>query len=72
MKLLNKIYFFNFISAFFYFRSNCEKNIGTILRRHYNRPYFLPENAESEKTDWIFMGSPGYGAPMHVSIAKLL
>ncbi|XP_043466764.1 uncharacterized protein LOC122501402 [Leptopilina heterotoma] len=46
--------------------SNCEKSIGTILRRHYDRPYFLPENAESEKTDWIFMGSPGYGAPMHV------
>ncbi|XP_053595295.1 uncharacterized protein LOC103574491 [Microplitis demolitor] len=46
--------------------SNCDENIGSILRQHYSRPYFLPTTAESEKTDWIFMGSPGYGAPMHV------
>jgi hypothetical protein len=31
-------------------------------------PYFLPELSESSKTDWIFMGSPGYGAQLHVSI----
>ena len=49
-------------------RSNCDENIGTILREHYDRPYFLPPTAESEKTDWIFMGSTGYGAPMHVSL----
>ncbi|XP_015126093.1 bifunctional arginine demethylase and lysyl-hydroxylase JMJD6-B [Diachasma alloeum] len=46
--------------------SNCDEKIGTILRQHYHRPYFLPPLAESEKTDWIFMGSSGYGAPMHV------
>ncbi|KAG7207795.1 hypothetical protein KM043_009404 [Ampulex compressa] len=46
--------------------SNCDDKIGTVLRQHYRRPYFLPETAESEKTDWIFMGSHGYGAPMHV------
>ncbi|KAK2588496.1 hypothetical protein KPH14_001077 [Odynerus spinipes] len=46
--------------------SNCDSKIGTILRQHYQRPYFLPPTAESEKTDWIFMGSHGYGAPMHV------
>ncbi|XP_011298259.1 uncharacterized protein [Fopius arisanus] len=46
--------------------SNCDENIGTVLRQHYHRPYFLPPLAESEKTDWIFMGSSGYGAPMHV------
>lgn len=40
------------------------------LRQYYHRPYFLPTTAENEKTDWIFMGSPGYGAPMHVSISK--
>lgn len=38
------------------------------MRRHYKRPYFLPETSENEKTDWIFMGSPGYGAPMHVKL----
>lgn len=46
--------------------SNCDEKIGAILRQHYQRPYFLPATAESEKTDWIFMGSYGYGAPMHV------
>ncbi|XP_046832779.1 uncharacterized protein LOC124430367 isoform X1 [Vespa crabro] len=47
-------------------RSNCDGKIGTVLRQHYQKPYFLPPTAESEKTDWIFMGSHGYGAPMHV------
>ncbi|KAF6199989.1 hypothetical protein GE061_006288 [Apolygus lucorum] len=37
-----------------------------ILRQHYDRPYFLPENSENKNTDWIFMGTPGYGAHMHV------
>ncbi|XP_015598996.1 uncharacterized protein LOC107269546 [Cephus cinctus] len=46
--------------------SNCDERTGNVLREHYDRPYFLPATAESEKTDWIFMGSPGYGAPMHV------
>ncbi|KAG5321192.1 JMJD4 protein, partial [Acromyrmex heyeri] len=46
--------------------SNCDERIGVILREHYQRPYFLPATAESKKTDWIFMGSNGYGAPMHV------
>ncbi|XP_008207611.1 uncharacterized protein LOC100119666 [Nasonia vitripennis] len=46
--------------------SNCDEAIGSVLRKHYDRPYFLPVLAESEKTDWIFMGSPGYGAPMHL------
>ncbi|XP_006618525.1 2-oxoglutarate and iron-dependent oxygenase JMJD4 [Apis dorsata] len=46
--------------------SNCDEEIGSLLRQHYQRPYFLPATAETEKTDWIFMGSHGYGAPMHV------
>ncbi|KAL0124516.1 hypothetical protein PUN28_006399 [Cardiocondyla obscurior] len=46
--------------------SNCNEKIGAILRQHYQRPYFLPTTAENKKTDWIFMGSSGYGAPMHV------
>ncbi|KAJ8687199.1 hypothetical protein QAD02_022993 [Eretmocerus hayati] len=50
--------------------SNCDENIGSILREYYYRPYFLPDTSESEKTDWIFMGSPGYGAPMHVDDVK--
>ncbi|XP_029035492.1 uncharacterized protein LOC114872452 [Osmia bicornis bicornis] len=46
--------------------SNCDDEIGNVLRKHYQKPYFLPDTAESEKTDWIFMGSHGYGAPIHV------
>ena len=30
-------------------------------------PYFLPDTSESSKTDWLFMGCPGYGAHLHVS-----
>jgi len=48
-------------------RSNCDEEIGAVLREHYQKPYFLPATAETKKTDWIFMGSRGYGAPMHVS-----
>ncbi|KAL0268798.1 UNVERIFIED_CONTAM: hypothetical protein PYX00_010613 [Menopon gallinae] len=46
--------------------SNCDEEVNVILRRHYGRPYFLPTTAETKKLDWIFMGSTGYGAPMHV------
>ncbi|KAK2150211.1 hypothetical protein LSH36_418g02081 [Paralvinella palmiformis] len=46
--------------------SNCDPSAANILRQHYSRPYFLPPVAESSRTDWIFMGSPGYGAHMHI------
>ncbi|XP_049954702.1 uncharacterized protein LOC126470740 [Schistocerca serialis cubense] len=46
--------------------SNCDDRIARILREHYTRPYFLPPTAENKNTDWIFIGSPGYGAHMHV------
>ncbi|KAK6634576.1 hypothetical protein RUM43_011977 [Polyplax serrata] len=46
--------------------SNCDDEINQILRRHYKKPYFLPETAETKRLDWIFMGSTGFGAPMHV------
>ncbi|KAL8585751.1 hypothetical protein ACOMHN_040533 [Nucella lapillus] len=51
--------------------SNCDASAGNVLRQHYRRPYFLPANAESSKTDWIFMGSPGYGAHMHIDNVHL-
>lgn len=40
--------------------------IAKILRSHYQRPYFLPEDSESIPTDWIFLGGSGPGAHMHV------
>ncbi|XP_063603742.1 uncharacterized protein LOC134779450 [Penaeus indicus] len=46
--------------------SNCDSAAANVLREHYERPYFLPQAAESSKTDWIFMGTPGYGAHMHI------
>jgi len=46
--------------------SNCDAAVANILRSHYTRPYFLPGSAESSRTDWIFMGSPGYGANLHI------
>uniref|UniRef100_T1JIM1 Cupin-like domain-containing protein n=1 Tax=Strigamia maritima TaxID=126957 RepID=T1JIM1_STRMM len=46
--------------------SNCDSSVANALRKHYERPYFLPADAESSKTDWVFMGSPGYGAHLHI------
>ncbi|XP_071958234.1 uncharacterized protein [Antedon mediterranea] len=46
--------------------SNCDSYATNILRKHYKRPYFLPQNSESSKTDWIFMGTPNYGAHLHI------
>lgn len=48
-------------------RSNCDSSAANELRKHYRMPYFLPETSESSKTDWLFMGCPGYGAHLHVS-----
>lgn len=52
----------------FHFRSNCDPLVANQLRLHYNRPYFLPKDSEVTKMDWIFMGSPQYGAHMHVML----
>lgn len=46
--------------------SNCDSETADVLRHHYSRPYFLPERSESSRTDWIFMGTAGLGAHMHV------
>ncbi|XP_052231804.1 uncharacterized protein LOC127845126 isoform X2 [Dreissena polymorpha] len=46
--------------------SNCDFKTANLLRQHYQRPYFLPRLSESSKTDWMFMGSPGYGAHLHI------
>lgn len=46
--------------------SNCDSETADELRTHYARPYFLPERSESSRTDWIFVGTSGLGAHMHV------
>ncbi|CAG0924519.1 unnamed protein product, partial [Notodromas monacha] len=45
---------------------SCDSEANEILRRYYQRPYFLPKTSESTKMDWIFMGTPGFGAHMHI------
>ncbi|XP_047738516.1 uncharacterized protein LOC108669977 [Hyalella azteca] len=46
--------------------SNCDSAAANELRQHYTRPYFLPEASEASKMDWIFMGTKGYGAHLHI------
>ena len=61
-----KIVYQFFQSIFSSYRSNCDSAAANTLRQHYQRPYFLSQDMESSKTDWIFMGTPGYGAHIHV------
>lgn len=49
--------------------SNCHAEITEEFRRHYDRPYFLPNNSESKAIDWFFIGTTGMGAQMHVNLA---
>ena len=53
-------------------RSNCDSSAANVLRKYYQKPYFLPDVSESSRTDWIFMGCPGYGAHLHVSFRMVL
>lgn len=48
--------------------SVCNPETIEKLRQHYGRLYFLPETSENNAVDWIFMGTSGLGAHMHVSI----
>lgn len=50
--------------------SNCHSDVATVLRQHYNRPYFLPVDSESSQVDWIFMGGPGLGAFVHLDYVQ--
>lgn len=48
--------------------SNCKDEAGKILKQYYSTPTFLGNNSENIALTWIFMGGPGDGAQMHVSI----
>ena len=50
--------------------ANCDNEAAEILHEYYKRPSFLPENSESGSRDWIFIGTPGYGAPLHIDNVK--
>lgn len=44
----------------------CDQGIVEKLRKFYRKPYFLPKHSEGGRSDWIFIGSPGYGAGLHI------
>ncbi|CAB4065129.1 ITSN [Lepeophtheirus salmonis] len=46
--------------------ANCDEDAITQLRNLYQKPNFLPEFSRYGKKDWFFIGSPGYGAPLHL------
>jgi len=52
--------------------SNCDGLTANELRKHYKKPSFLPSNYEHARTDWIFMGLPGYGAHMHIDAIDIM
>lgn len=51
--------------------SNCNYEVAQELRKHYDRPYFLPKLSENNNIDWIFMGGQNLGAHMHVDNVRL-
>ncbi|XP_013405068.1 uncharacterized protein LOC106169944 [Lingula anatina] len=46
--------------------SNCVADVAKKLRKHYQKPHFLPKDSETSSLDWIFMGWSGDGAAMHL------
>ena len=52
--------------------SNCNSYAAELLRKLYDRPYFLPEESEMSRLDWIFMGTPKYGAAIHIDDGKFI
>ncbi len=50
-------------------RSTADAEIGESLKEHVDVPPFIPRSiAEDMSMSWIFMGSPGPGANLHVSL----
>ncbi|EDV91532.1 GH17492 [Drosophila grimshawi] len=51
--------------------SNCNAETAEEFRKHYGRPYFLPERSENNAVDWFFIGTAGLGAQMHIDNVRL-
>ena len=49
-------------------RSTYDPIISEALNEHISTPYFIPASLTDQEMSWIFMGSPGPGANIHVSI----
>ncbi|XP_033109933.1 uncharacterized protein LOC117111167 [Anneissia japonica] len=50
--------------------SNCDENISSVIHQLSSKPYFLPERSRQYNT-WIFAGSPGVGAGIHIDTVDL-
>lgn len=48
--------------------NNCNDEAGQVFKQYYESPYFLSQSLENIALSWIFMGGPGDGAHMHVSL----
>ena len=46
--------------------ANCDTYAGKYIRKFYQQPSFLPKGTEPANRDWIFMGTPGFGAKLHL------
>ncbi|XP_059219007.1 bifunctional arginine demethylase and lysyl-hydroxylase psr-1 [Stomoxys calcitrans] len=51
--------------------SNCNPETAEEFRRHYGKPYFLPDTSENNAVDWFFIGTAGLGAHMHIDNVRL-
>ena len=50
--------------------ANCDDEASAILREFYEPPPFLPSLTSAGARDWIFIGTPGFGAPLHLDNVK--
>ena len=46
-----------------------DKKAVDILRSYYSHPFFIPAKIFG-RPDWIFIATPGYGAPSHIDYVK--
>ena len=44
----------------------CYKKLSDILKQFYEMPSFLPKAWMLDRNEWIFMGTPGFGAHSHL------
>ena len=45
--------------------NECDKRASDIIKQYYEVPNFLPKGLASAEREWIFMGTPGFGADFH-------
>lgn len=46
--------------------SSCTDASRAVTSKIYTKPDFLPQLDAEKKTDWVFMGGAGHGAPIHI------